>query len=695
MIQKIKNNKWEVITITLICVLALFLNIWRISIQGYANEYYTAGVESMTQSWKNFFFVAYDPAGYVSIDKPPLGLWLQAISAKMFGVSGFSVLLPEILGAVISVFLLYKILKKAVNWKIATLGAFFLAITPIFVATARTNTPDMVMIPLLLWALLATITAIEKQKLRYLIGVAVIIGLAFNVKMLQAYMVVPAAFGAYLLFTNIRLRKRLCNIFIALIVMASVSLSWATVVDLTPKTERPYVGSTTSNSAMELIFGWNGISRLTSTGNTNGKSNDGNVQQGQISGEMPPPNMPSDGNQTIPQQGQNGMKPPGGKAGASGTPMTPGTPGVSRLFQSGLGEQVSWFLGLAISGFFLVLFQFKKKQLKTSTLVDGDENTNQDDKKEETSDVQRVNRFGEVSKVKQNAVLWMLWLLPGCLYFSFSTGLFHTYYLSMLAAPIAALAALGLSVIFFTDSIQRPIIVWIGLVAIICNSFLQSIFHAYAGDWETWMIVLIPLVTILGVIIYIVCLTLRPQKMLKRLSIGIILVGMTMAPLAWSFTPMLYGEDAALAQATPGTSISSTQRNQISDTTKKLAAYLESNQGDALYLVAAQSSHEISSIIIATGKPAMATGGFGGGDNTLTLSEFRELVKAGKVQYYLAGEQSRSGSDEIATWVKANSTVIEAREYGVVKTDSQFPGKDQMGPKSQIGTLYKINSNVV
>lgn len=676
MFQRIIKNKSEVMTMTLIGALALFLNIWRISIQGFANEYYTAGVTSMLQSWENFFFVAYDPAGFVSIDKPPLGLWLQAISAKVFGVSGFSVLLPEILGGVIAVLLVYMILKKAVNWKIAALGALFLAITPIFVVTARTNTPDMVMIPLLLWALYATITAIEKEKLRYLIVVGVIIGLAFNVKMLQAYMVVPAAFGAYVLFTNITLKKRLRNIMLSVIVMVMVSLSWAAVVDLTPKTERPYVGSTSSNSAMELIFGWNGISRITSTGNT---PNGGGEKSG-------PPPINSENRETglnqstkMPPQGALGEMPQQG-----GGVMTPGTPGITRLFQKGLGEQVSWFLVLAISGFFLILFQNKKRKLKE---VEVSEKELVDKDGEQTKS---VNRLSQLSGVKQQAILWMLWLLPASMYFSFSTGLFHTYYLAMIASPIAALAALGFGVIFTSDVNKNKWIVPIGLIAIAGNSFFQSLYHSYYGDWEGWLVVFVPLMTLTGVIGYSVAKKLKRQTTVKKISIGIILVGITVAPFAWSLVPMLYGEDAGLAQATPKATITTTSQYEISDNTKKLAQYLVENQGESTYLVAAQSSQDVSSIIIATGKPAMAIGGFSGSDKTMTLEQFKTLVKEGKVKYYLGSGQSRNGNDdEILTWIKANSTVVQAEVYGGTTSTQSTP---QQGPRGQNNTLYKIES---
>src|SRR5512146_3339155 len=81
-----------------------FYNLWAL---GYANSYYAAGIEAMLQSWHNFFFVAAGPGGSVSLDKPPVGFWLQAISAHFLGVNGFAVVLPQIIAGLLSVVVIY------------------------------------------------------------------------------------------------------------------------------------------------------------------------------------------------------------------------------------------------------------------------------------------------------------------------------------------------------------------------------------------------------------------------------------------------------------------------------------------------------------------------------------------------------------------------------------------------------------
>src|SRR5439155_7571696 len=112
----------------------------------YANQYYAAAVKSMLTSWHNFFFVAFDPGGFVTIDKPPAGFWVQALSAKLLGFSGFSILLPEALAGVAGVVLVYFLVRRVFGRLASLLAAFALAVTPVAVATQRNNTIDAVLV---------------------------------------------------------------------------------------------------------------------------------------------------------------------------------------------------------------------------------------------------------------------------------------------------------------------------------------------------------------------------------------------------------------------------------------------------------------------------------------------------------------------------------------------------------------------
>src|SRR5664279_2760181 len=133
-----------------IIVLAAALNFINIKAVGEANVYYTAAVKSMLESPKNFFFVAAEPGGSVSVDKPPLGLWLQAISALIFGVSGFAVVLPQILAGIFAIPLLYHLVKKYFGAAAGLIAALVLALTPVAIATQRNNTMDATLVFMLL-----------------------------------------------------------------------------------------------------------------------------------------------------------------------------------------------------------------------------------------------------------------------------------------------------------------------------------------------------------------------------------------------------------------------------------------------------------------------------------------------------------------------------------------------------------------
>ncbi|HMV28652.1 MAG TPA: glycosyltransferase family 39 protein, partial [Anaerolineales bacterium] len=174
--------------VIVIMVASFGLHMLNIDAIGNANEYYTAAVKSMLQSWSNFFFVAAEPGGSVTVDKPPLGLWIEAIFAYFLGVSGFSVSLPNILAGVFGIGLLYSMVKKYMGELAGIVAALVMAITPVFVATNRNNTMDGMLVFTLLLAAWAFIHATETGKARWLMVGAFIVGLGFNIKMLQAFL---------------------------------------------------------------------------------------------------------------------------------------------------------------------------------------------------------------------------------------------------------------------------------------------------------------------------------------------------------------------------------------------------------------------------------------------------------------------------------------------------------------------------
>ena len=176
----------------LILLLSAFLEVYLLWQNGYGNSYYAAAVKSMTESWHNFFFVSFDPGGFVSVDKPPLALWIQTLFAKIFGFSGFVILLPQAVAQMVAVGLIYILVNKTSGKVAGLIAAFVLAVTPINVALARTNEVDGILVLVLVLAAWAFLAALETKKLRYLFLSFIIIGLGFNTKMLEAYIALPA-----------------------------------------------------------------------------------------------------------------------------------------------------------------------------------------------------------------------------------------------------------------------------------------------------------------------------------------------------------------------------------------------------------------------------------------------------------------------------------------------------------------------
>lgn len=239
-------------------MLASGLRLWDLSANGFGNEYYAAGVRSMLQGPGLFFYNAFDPAGLVSLDKPPLAFWIQTAFAAVLGYSGWSIHLPQALAGTTSVALLYFLLRKPFGRTVASIAAFLLALSPIAVAVDRSNNTDTWLV---LFLLLAAGLALRGRGLS-LVFAMVALGLAFNVKMLAALVCGPALLAGWWLSSPLDWPRRLGWMFIAGLALAIVSLSWAVVFDLTPERLRPQAGSSRSGSMLELIVGHNGIERF-------------------------------------------------------------------------------------------------------------------------------------------------------------------------------------------------------------------------------------------------------------------------------------------------------------------------------------------------------------------------------------------------------------------------------------------------
>ncbi|MCB2360558.1 glycosyltransferase family 39 protein [Clostridium estertheticum] len=668
--KKIKLTK-EKILLLLILILSAILNFANLSIEGYSNLYYAAGVKSMTMSLKNFFFVSFDPSSFVTIDKPPLGFWLQAISAKIFGYSGWSILLPQALAGVISVFVIYKIVKRSFGRAAGLLSALFLATTPMFVAVSRNNTCDNLLVLTLLIACWFISIAAEKGKFKYLLISLAVVGVGFNIKMLQAYMVVPALYLVYLLSSAISFKKRIIHLICGTLVLLVVSFSWAVVVDLIPAANRPYVGSSTNNSELELIIGHNGLERLGLGSSTTGGGGMGKaktqvkITEGSKTSNSATKSISSSASRhTNAQGGMQGGTPPTGtrpsgmpsgskmptgrKSSGGGGNSSMGSSAVSsvtRLFvTTGMSDQIIWLFPIAVLG---LLASALKEKLKPA--------------------------FN--NKRKLDLLLWTMWLIPEFIYFSFTTGLFHPYYLTMLAAPIAALAGIGI-VSMWELLAEGGFKSWILPITLIVDGALQlfvlSYFYSTSSITKILMITLSILCFASSITLIILKLKKNNNLKLSKILVGTALIGLLITPTVWSATTLFGAESGTFPSA--GLSLISSSKNgntgmgmgSLSDSSNdKLTKFLLANKTTEKYILVTSSASGIASdIIIKTGESVM-TWGFFGTDKAITLAQFKALVKSGGVRYIMIGGQGGVGgsTSDIMTWAKKAGTLVAESKW--------------------------------
>ena len=574
----------------------------------------------MMDNWHNFFFAAYDPGGFVTIDKPPVGFWLDVASARLFGFTSFSILLPQALAGVLSVLLLYYLVRRHFGVAAGLLAALALALSPISVVTNRNITIDSTLALTLLVGAWAVLRAAETGRLRWLLLSAAIVGIGFNIKMLEAYLVVPAFGLLYLLAAPRSLWKRIGHLALAGMLLLVISLSWVVAVDLTPASQRPYVGSTQDNSELSLAIGYNGIERLLGSfgrGFGGGLRANTSTNATNRSG-----NTPGNGGPT--NTGGNGARqqPPSGGPGGTGGLFDIGTPGPLRLFTEPLGGQIVWLLPLAILGMIALAWQ-RRPRLQSD-------------------------------RQQQSLVFWGMWLLTMGIFFSVA-GFFHQYYMTEMAPAIAALFGIGL-VTMWQDYRRSGWRGWLLPLALIATVAEQIYILTSYPTWGQWMIPLMIVLSILAVGV-LTSARIAPRLRVKAPGVrfllpalGIGVLALMIAPTVWAATPVLQGTQADTLVAGPsqgngfgGNFAAVGGRNENASSNSALIRYLETHQGTTKFLVAVPSSNTADGIILATNKPVMALGGFSGSDPILTTTQLASLVAKGTVRFFLLNSFSGRG----------------------------------------------------
>src|SRR4051794_33306116 len=365
--------------------LAAILNLWALGQNGWANDYYSAAVRSMASSWHNFIYESFDPSGLMTVDKPPLSLWVQALSVRVFGFHSLSILVPQALMGMASVALVYDLTRRRFGRLAGAVAGVVLALTPMTVAISRHNNPDALLVLCCVAALWFLVRALEDGRTKWIVWAGVCVGLGFEAKMLVALLVVPGIVAAWLWVAPRGRLAALKQLLAGGAAMVAVGGAWPLLMALTPASDRPWISGTSDNSIWSLIFAYNGLGRI---------------------------------------DGQAG----GPQAFGGGGPFG-GASGPFRLLNEAMGGQAGWLLGVALVAGVAALLASRLKRSDT--------------------------RSGWVIAVGGA-------FLVTAVVFSFAQGIFHPYYVSLLAPFTAALVGAGASAL--PRSVLAPVAVAAGVL---------------------------------------------------------------------------------------------------------------------------------------------------------------------------------------------------------------------------------------
>jgi len=635
--------RWERPALLGLLALAAVLYLWDLSSSGWANSFYSAAAQAGSVNWEAFFYGSSDAGNSITVDKPPASLWLMALSVRMFGLSSFSILLPEALMGLATVGVLYATLRRRFSAGTALLGGAVLALTPVAALMFRFNNPDALLVLLITLAAYFTLRAIDDGKLRWMLWAGVMVGLGFLTKQLQVLLIVPPIALAFLWASPLTVGKRLLHGVAALGAMVVSAGWWVAIVELVPASMRPYIGGSQTNSFLELTFGYNGFGRLT-------------------------------GNEVGSVTGGGGNPTGGGMWGATG---------LFRLFENEIGGQITWLLPAALV---LVVVGYLL-----------------------------IGRAPRTSPQRATLTLFAGWMLVTAVAFSFMAGIFHAYYTVALAPAIAAVVAIGASLLWSRRSAAPARIVMATLVLVTAGWA-----WALLSEASSWLPALKVIVVILAVVAAGLLLLPPRSRMLSVATAALALVAALLAPTAYTIQTVTTAHTGSIVTAGPtvassgfggggrgpggqggpqgapqgalggqtgappaggvaggptGGAIGGAPGGTAggrqgggpggllggSSVSSTLASAIEKGSSGYTWAAAAIGSNTAAGYQLATGLAVMPLGGFNGSDPSPTLAEFQKLVADHKVHWFIgssvgAANGGSAAASSIATWVAAHFT---------------------------------------
>jgi 4-amino-4-deoxy-L-arabinose transferase-like glycosyltransferase len=653
---------WPRLGLAAILAAAAALRGWHLGASGFITPYYLAGVRSMMISWHNFLFNAFDPAGFLSVDKPPVAFWIQTGSAELFGFGAVSALLPQLVEGVLSIALLYHLVQRVFGAAAGLFAALFLALTPIDIAVDRSNNTEPCLVLVLLLAAWALTRAVETGRAGLLLLAAGLVGIGFNTKMLMALGVVPVFILLYVIDAKIPLLRRMGHLAAAGAVLTLVSSSWTVLYELTPAQDRPFVDSTFNNSMLELVVGHNGIQRF-----VRGARN--------LEGDTPAVAAAPTGAAAASTGGAPDRTLAANAGWPAGRDYAPAGP--LRLASPHLAAQIGWLFPLALLGGMTAWW--------------------------------RTRPYWPLGREHLSLGLWAGWTLCYGIVFSAAGGLFHAYYLVTMVPALAALAGIG------------TVALWSLYVAGGTKALLFPAALIVTGLWQSWIVAgylgsdlavgnkwLVPAVIAASVSAAAGLAMLRPPRRAMRvLFAGVAVLILLALPTAWSVGTVLVKGITGFPAARPPflNDAAQTQRRRWGllagalEGDPRLIAFLREHHRNEEYLLAAVNTRQAAPIIIATGDRVMAVGGFTGRNPILTVDGFARLVEDKRVRFALIGDGSpalrrvfgEDGQKPLVDWIREKGRLVDPVLWRTAVPDSN--SSESSGAEAVGTQLYDLRSS--
>jgi len=596
------------------------LYVWNLTVSGYANTYYSAASLAASQSWSAWFFGSFDAGNFITVDKPPLSTMLMGLSVRVFGLSSWSVLLPEALCGVATVGFLYAAVKRSFGPAAALIAAFVMALTPAAVLIFRFNNPDALLTLLLVIAAWALVKSVEGGSYRWMVLAAALVGLAFLTKYLQAYLVLPGFALVYGFSAATTLRRRIVGLGLAAAAVLVSSGWWVAIVELLPAGSKPFIGGSDTGSALDLIFGYDGLGRIFGSGGPGGG---------------------------------------GGGSGFGGFGFG-GEADLFRLFNDQWFGQIAWLIPLALAC--LVVGLFKRRYAARTDiglagyLLWGG------------WFVVTALVFSYMSGIAHSyyavALAPAVAALVGAGLSDLWTSRIRIARFRLWLGGVAVgLAALGTA--------------WFGA------TLLDRTPAFYPGLGEASIVVAgVALAALVALSLPRLAGSAAARRLaVAAAAVG--LAAMLAGPAAYALETMDTSYGGGDPHPGPGSATGfgpagnfgnfggfgggmpnggAPSGNGNSAATSPLIEYLVANRGDATWIVAANSSQEAGSIELATGLPVMAMGGFTGSDPAPSVEEFQAYVASGQLRFVLAGGRGGFGGgfggSDVTSWVMGHCKIV-------------------------------------